>query len=89
MVMIYGNPEGLKSLAWQLIEYANFQQSETGRDPGENWHLFPEHQDPILQSIEITVGRMDDRRTGETEWLKSLLDDTQQRLQDQISRLAD
>ncbi len=88
-VMIYGNPEGLKGLARKLIEYAEVQQSETGHDPGEHWHLFPGNHGLLRESLEITVSRMDDRQTGETTWCETLLDDMQQRLRKQISQLED
>jgi hypothetical protein len=89
MVMIYGNPEGLKGLALKLIEYAEFQQRETGHDPREHWHLFPGNHGSLRESLEIMVSRMDDRQTGETTWCEMLLDDMQRSLRKQISQLED
>lgn len=87
-VMIYGNPAGLTLLAQKLVEYAEYQQDPIGHDPGEHWHLFP-GQDGLLDcSFEITISRMDDRKSNDTEWCESLLCDSQQRLRNQIEQLG-
>jgi hypothetical protein len=88
MVMIYGNPEGLRRLANKLIEFADFQQNESGHDPGEHWHLFPGNHDLLESSFEVMVSRMDDRKTGETTWCEQLLEDGQQRLLHRLSKLS-
>lgn len=87
-IMIYGNPEGLKNLAQKLIEYAEFQQSEVGHDPGEHWHLFPGNHGLIRSSFEIMLSRMDDRQSGDTAWCEPLLDEAQLRLRQTISKLG-
>ena len=80
MLMIYGNPEGLKSLADELINYAEHQQNHVGHDPGEHWHLFPGNHGLINESFEIMISRMDDRKSGDTGWCELLLADSQHRL---------
>lgn len=87
MVMIYGNPAGLKELASRLIEYAEYQQNKTGHDPSEHWHLFPGHHGLISSSFEVTISRMDDRANGETDWCETLLDNSQVSLRQQLDRL--
>lgn len=67
MVMIYGNPAGLRSLAQELIEKADYQQCEGGSpDSVEHWHLWPGHAGLIESSVEVMISRMDHRETGAT-----------------------
>ncbi len=85
MVQIYGNTEGLNSLASKLIEFAEYQQNHAGHDPGDHWHFFPGKHGLIRESFEITISRMDDRKSHDTTWCEALLADSQLELRNNLS----
>ena len=74
-VGIYGDPAGLRSLGELLIAEADLSQSQfpsTNLPDGERHHT---HLRPGIhihpQSVEIIVGRLDAKNTGEPpDWLR-------------------
>ncbi|WP_266366931.1 Imm32 family immunity protein [Tellurirhabdus rosea] len=65
-ILIHGDPEGLKSLANLLIQLADLNQDTINDLPigaREHVHLRP-NLELSKSSIEVIVGRLDAKRTG-------------------------
>ena len=67
-VLIHGNPEGLRSFAKLLLELAELKQEEVEDNylpigAREHYHLSPGNE-LSKSSIEVTVGRLDAKGTG-------------------------
>ncbi len=88
-IQIYGDPHGLKTLAAKLIELAELKQNPLGHDRIEHDHVFPGRGITLPQSIEIVLGRMDDRESGETAWFEEDLAAGKGRLIELLQRLRD
>lgn len=68
-ILIHGNPEGLKSLARLLIEIAELNQEKIAdkylpKGAREHYHLRPGIE-LSKSSIEVVVGRLDAKGTGD------------------------
>jgi hypothetical protein len=68
-VLIHGNPEGLKSFAKLLIEIAELNQEKVNdkylpAGASEHYHLRP-NIELSKSSIEVIVGRIDAKMTGD------------------------
>jgi hypothetical protein len=73
-VQIYGDPDGLKWLASELVRLAEYDQS-TGFPPDEGTvhHMLPAPRksgyDNLLDvSVQLDIGRLDRRDDGSFEW---------------------
>ena len=72
---LYGDPEGLRSLAAFLVAVADLDQEklhDSQLPKGEGFHA---HLKPGVvlcdESLQLDVGRLDARATGDTSWYKS------------------
>ncbi len=89
MVQLYGNPQGLRQLAHELLRIAAIDQTPSvGHDPVEHFHYKAKTTPWIIaNSVELTLGRMDHRETGCTEWYEENVVSTRTYLQQLLDRL--
>ena len=78
VVCLYGTPDGLKSLAQKLIQLADIDQKSipTGNLPNEEGlhvHIGKPHG-LDAKSLDLDLGRMDDKQSGSTDWYKRSFD---------------
>lgn len=71
---LYGDPEGLRSLAAFLIAVADLDQEELLHSQlpiGEGFHAHLKPGAALCdESLQLDVGRLDARATGDTSWYK-------------------
>ena len=89
MVQLYGNPQGLRLLAGELLKIADLVQGKgIGSDPVEHFHFKSKTKDWILpNSVELTIGRMDHRDTGCTDWYENNTESMRAYLQQRLEQL--
>ena len=89
MVQLYGNPDGLRKLAAELLKIADLDQAGIDQhDPVVHFHYKARTTDWIIpNSVELTIGRMDHRDTGNTEWYEENTQSTRDYLQQRLDQL--
>jgi len=90
VVIIYGDPDGLRSFGELLIAEANLDQKQFPQDnmpwdTGHHLHLYPgTHIHP--QSIEVIVQRLDGQKTGATpDWFAGCKMKRERRLVEEVT----
>lgn len=89
MVQLYGNPQGLRRLAGELLKIADLVQAgSVGSDPMEHFRFKSKTEEWIIVNlVELTIGRMDHRETGCTNWYEDNTESTRAYLQQRLELL--